>query len=366
MDFSLGTERELLANSLGRYLADKFGSEARLKALASPEGWSRETYDGLVELGAVGAMFAEEVGGYGGSAFDIAVVFAEIGRGLAMGPFLGTLMAGKVLEAAGETAVIEEAVGGEKLLTFAHEPAQGSDGRAAEPVRAEKAGEGYKLTGAKGVVSFADEADLLVVTAGSGAELSTFLVKAGAPGLTVQSYPVVDGGKAGEVLLEDTPAALIGEDGKAAQIVDQAVAAGLVALAWEGYAIMQVLRDKTVEYLRERKQFGIPIGKFQALQHRMGTMALEVEQAHSAAINAAVGLEEGGNAALRAASAAKVTLGKNGSLLAEEAIQMHGGIGMTWEFAVSHYAKRLIMIGHELGDEDYHLERFIELGRDAA
>jgi alkylation response protein AidB-like acyl-CoA dehydrogenase len=366
MDFSLGTERELLANSLGRYLADKFDSEARLKALASPEGWSREVYDGLVQLGAIGALFTEETGGYGGSAFDIGVVFGEIGKGLAIGPFLGTLIAGKVLEAAGDTATIEQVVAGEKILTFAHEPAQGRDGRLAEPVRVEKSGGDFRLSGAKGVVSFAGEADLFVVTAESSSGVSTFLVSSDAPGLTVRSYPVVDGGQAGEVTLKDTPAALIGEEGQAADIVNHAVAAGLVALAWEGVAVMKVLRDRTIDYLRERKQFGIPIGKFQALQHRMGTIALEVEQAYSAAINAAVGFEEGGIAAQRAASSAKVTIGKSGSLVAEEAIQMHGGIGMTWEFAVSHYAKRLIMIGHELGDEDYHLQRFIELGQEAA
>ena len=154
----------------------------------------------------------------------------------------------------------------------------------------------------------------------------------------------------------------MGEAGGAGPVIEAARALGLVALAWEGVAVMEALRDQTLGYLRTRKQFGIAIGKFQALQHRMATVALEVEQARSSAINAADRYQGRRVERERAVSAAKATIGKAGSLVAEEAIQMHGGIGMTWELALSHYAKRLVMIGHELGDEDYHLARYIELG----
>jgi alkylation response protein AidB-like acyl-CoA dehydrogenase len=158
----------------------------------------------------------------------------------------------------------------------------------------------------------------------------------------------------------------VGEIGKAGPVLEQARSLALVALSWEAVAVMDTLRAMTLDHSRTRKQFGIPIGKFQALQHRMATLALEIEQARSAAINAADRYRGDRLERERAASAAKVTIGKVGSLVAEEAIQMHGGIGMTWELALSHYAKRLIMIGHELGDEDFHLARYIELGQEDA
>ena len=173
-----------------------------------------------------------------------------------------------------------------------------------------------------------------------------------------------DGGSAGDVTFAATPATLVGEAGGAGPVIEAARALGLVALAWEGVAVMEALRDQTLDYLRTRKQFGIAIGKFQALQHRMATVALEVEQARSSAINAADRYQGSRVERERAVSAAKATIGQAGSLVAEEAIQMHGGIGMTWELALSHYAKRLVMIGHELGDEDYHLARYIELGHE--
>ena len=165
------------------------------------------------------------------------------------------------------------------------------------------------------------------------------------------------------MLLNGASAALLGKAGGAGPVVEEAIAAGLVGLCWEAVAIMDALKDQTLDYLRTRKQFGIPIGKFQALQHRMATLALEIEQARSSAINAAARFHEGRIARERAVSAAKFTIGRVGTLAAEECIQMHGGIGMTWELPLSHYAKRLVMIGHQLGDEDDHLDRFIALGR---
>lgn len=346
MDFSLGEDRQMLVDSLRRYLADNFDWKTREQVLESPQGWSPQLWKGLAELGVVGALFDADSGGYGGTPFDVGAVFGELGRALAIGPFLPVLMAGRILARSGETGIVEKIIGGESIAVFA------PDGPAVKA-------DGDRLTGTRSVVPFVEAADYLLVPA----ENAVFLVEKGAAGLEVRGYPLVDGGVGGEVTLNGTPARRLAGDG--ADLAEEAVAIGLVALAWEAVAIMDQLRDQTLEYLRTRKQFGIPIGKFQALQHRMATVALEIEQARSAAINAAARFDEGRTERERAVSAAKYSIGHIGSLAAEEAIQMHGGIGMTWELPLSHYAKRLIMIGHELGDEDTHLERYIALGKAA-
>ena len=361
MDFSLGEDRQMLVDTLSRFLAGNFDWKAREAAIASDEGFSRELWNGLAELGVIGSWFGEDAGGYGGSAFDVGATFGELGRALATGPFLGTLMAGKVLEALGDHAALEGMMSGESIVTFAHDPAIGGDGAPLPNVTAKQADGGWTLTGAKGVVEYLGSADKAVVTS----EGSAFLLDLSGDGATVHAYPLVDGGSAGELRLDGAPATLLGKAGQAGDAIEAAIAMGLVAAAWEGVAVMDVLRAMTLDYLRTRKQFGVLIGKFQALQHRMATVSLEIEQARSAAINAAANHDKEPATRDRFASAAKYTLGAVGSLAAEEAIQLHGGIGMTWELPLSHYAKRMIMLGHVLGDEDEHLARFVELGKAA-
>ncbi len=361
MDFSLGEDRQMLVDTLSRYLAGNFDWKAREAAIDSEAGFSRELWNGLAELGVIGSWFSEDAGGYGGTAFDVGATFGELGRALATGPFLGTLMAGRVLEALGDHATLEAMISGESIVTFAHDPAVGGDGTTLPGVSVRQAGGGWTLTGAKGVVEYLGSADKAVVTSDG----SAFLVDLSAKGVTVHDYPLMDGGSAGELRLDDAPATLLGEAGQAGEAIEPAIAMGLVAVAWEGLAVMDVLRAMTLDYLRTRKQFGVPIGKFQALQHRMATVALENEQARSAAINAAANFDKDPATRDRFCSAAKYTLGAVGSLAAEEAIQLHGGIGMTWELPLSHYAKRMVMLGHVLGDEDEHLARFVELGRAA-
>ncbi|MBA15124.1 MAG: pimeloyl-CoA dehydrogenase small subunit [Sphingomonas sp.] len=361
MDFSLGEDRQMLVDSVGRYLADTFDFSAREKAIASPEGWSRDMWNGVAELGVIGAFFSEDAGGYGGSPFDIGAVFGEVGRAIAVGPFLETLMAGRVLAATDRSEELAGVISGETRITFADTAMMGANGSPVAPMHAASDGDGWKLSGGKGVVGYIAGADLIVVSAQTDKGTSLFLVRGDAAGVSIRDYPLVDGGAAGELTLSDTPAELLGGEGAGQALIDEATAAGLTALSWEAVAIMDVLRTQTLEYLRTRKQFGIPIGKFQALQHRMATVALEIEQARSAAINAAAALDKAPNARDTAASAAKYTIGRVGRLATEEAIQLHGGIAMTWELPLSHYAKRLTMIGHLLGDEDEHLSRYIAL-----
>ncbi len=364
MDFSLGQDRQMLVDSLRRLLAAKAPFAARKDGAFEGSGWSRALWQDMADLGAIGAWFDESHGGYGGSPFDIAVVFGEIGRALLTGPYLAALQAGHVLAAAGQTDALAALIAGTSVVTYAEEEADTWFDPAAITTRATPTGAGWVLDGAKTVVAAAGSADRLVVVAQAPQGLTTFLVEAGAPGLTIRDYLLVDGGSAGDIGFAATPAVLIGTAGEAASVIEAARALALVALAWEAVAVMDVLRDHTLDYLRTRKQFGQAIGKFQALQHRMATLALEIEQARSAAINAADRASGPRTTRERAVSAAKVTIGKAGSLVAEEAIQVHGGIGMTWDLALSHYAKRLMMIGHELGDEDHHLARYIALGQD--
>ena len=357
MDFAIGEDRQMLADTMSRFLANNFDWEKRLKVIETDHGFDRAMWNELAELGVLGALFSEDVGGFGGGAFDIGTVFGEVGRAIATGPFLETLMAGRLLAAAGETDALESVIGGERVVTFAHQPGHDAETGKDVDVTATTSGQGWTLEGAKGVVGYLGAADMAVVTATTHDGMKAFLVDLGGEGVSVTDYQLVDGGSGGELHLA-------GAAGKELAGVDAAAiaateAAGVVALAWEGVAIMDQLRDQTLEYMRTRKQFGIPIGKFQALQHRMATLALEIEQARSASINAAANFEKPERD--RFAAAAKYTLGRVGNLAAEEAIQIHGGIGMTWELPLSHYAKRLVMLGHVLGDEDEHLSRYIEL-----
>ncbi len=370
MDFTLGEDRQMLVDMLGRYLSDNYDIGRRAAIIASGDGWSRETWLELAELGIIGALFDEASGGFGGTGFDIGAVFGELGRALVVEPFLGTLLAGHVLAAAGLGEIVGQAIAGSTILAFAHDEPHGDFDPVAIETTARCDGDNWLLTGSKAVVRHAARADLMVVTARSSGKpgdrhgISAFIVARDAPGLSSRAYGLIDGGSASELAFHDTPATLIGAEGAAFNMIEAAIAAGLVALAWEAVAVMDALKTQTLGYLRTRKQFGVPIGSFQALQHRMATLALEIEQAQSAAINAAASLGGDRVTRERAVSAAKYTVGQIGSLATEEAIQLHGGIGMTWELPLSHYAKRLIMIGHQLGDEDYHLNRYVAMGRD--
>lgn len=370
MDFKHSDDRQMLADTLGRYLQQRYPIDVRHRITQSPEGCSAEQWRAMAELGIVGALFPEEAGGFGGTGFDIAVVFEQLGKALTVEPFLGTLMAGRALaRAGGQDELLGEVIAGGRMLAFAQEEPHSHYDLAGVATRAARTGDGWTLIGEKAVVQQAEAADVILVSArisgvpGEEAGIGLFLVERDAPGLTIRGYPLIDGGRGGELRLEGTPARLIVEQGY--PLIEEAVAAAVVALGWEAVGIMDALKAATLEYLRTRKQFGVPIGKFQALQHRMATVALEIEQARSAAINAAAALDGARLERERAVSAAKYTIGAVGTLVAEEAIQMHGGIGMTWELPLAHHAKRLTMIGHQLGDEDHHLARFIALGRAA-
>jgi alkylation response protein AidB-like acyl-CoA dehydrogenase len=346
-----------------------------VSAFPSPRGFSPEIWQELAELGVIGALFSEADGGFGGAGFDIAVVFESLGRGLVVEPFLCAVLAGRAIAAAEGSARkqwIEKIIAGESIAAFAHDEPDAHYTLAHVQTRAEQVGSDWLLSGAKAVVQHGESADVFVVSArNSGAVedeagICLFLVPADAKGVTVRGYPTIDGGRAAELTLQDVklPAdALLGAPGAGFAAIENAVGAGILALCSEALGAMDEAKKATLEYLQTRKQFGQFIGSFQALQHRMANMLLEIEQARSAVINAAAALNAERVVRERALSAAKFSIGRIGTLVAEESIQMHGGIGMTWELPLAHYAKRLIMIDHQLGDEDHHLARYIELGR---
>ncbi|WP_176500036.1 acyl-CoA dehydrogenase family protein [Sphingomonas sp. HMP9] len=359
MNFDHTDDRRMLADTLVRALRDGYPIDTRNAGAYSDAGYDPTVWKQLNELGIVSALFDEAAGGFGGSGFDIMVVFEALGRALVVEPFLGALMAGRALAAGGRhDETLAGIVSGETIAAFAQE-----DG--ATPVTATKSGDGWTLSGTKAVVAQAGAASVFVVVVEQDEPL-VFLVPADAAGMSVRSYNVVEGGGAGDVTFDGVTLgadARVGGEGQGQAIVDAAVGAGLLALSAEALGAMEFVKEATLGYLRDRKQFGVPIGKFQALQHRMATVLLEIEQAQSAVINAASAFDgDDATARDRALAAAKYTIGRTGALVAEESIQLHGGIGMTWEYAVSHYAKRLVMIDHQLGDEDYHLQRYIALG----
>ena len=291
-------------------------------------------------------------------------------------PFLDALMVGSVIARAGSPAQREALdgliAGGITAALAAAEP-DGGYALNAVRTRAERSGDGWVLNGAKAVVAGGEHADLLLVSARTGgaeddeAGISLFLVSAGTAGVAARGYELIDGGRAAELTFENVALgadSLLGEAGAGLALLEHATGRGILALCAEAVGAMDCARDATLEYLRTRRQFGVPIGSFQALQHRMADVLLEIEQARSAVINAAAALDHPDRATReRALSAAKYTIGRIGTLVAEESIQLHGGIGMTWELPLAHYAKRLVMLDHQLGDEDHHLRRYIALGR---
>ncbi len=377
MDFTYNDDRRMLQDTLQKFLRSEYDITVRHAAAAKEEGFSRELWGKFAELGVIGALFTEDDGGFAGKGFDIAVVFEELGRAIVVEPLLATLLAGTALSVAGsdaQKALIGEMVAGEKLIALAlYEPGARYELATVRTV-AEPSGDGYVLTGDKASVYNGDSADLLIIPARtSGAEdsedgISLFLAPADAPGVIRHAFPTIDGMHAAEISLRGVKVgadALIGEKGKGFAAIEKAAGAGVLALCAEALGAMEVCKATTLEHLRTRQQFGRVIGSFQALQHRMADVLIELEQARSAVINAAAAFEGDALKREKALAAAKNLVGRAGKLVAEEAIQMHGGIGVTWELAMSHFAKRVIMIDHQLGDTDYQLERFIALSRAA-
>ena len=349
MNFDLTEDRQMLQDSLRRYLADKYPIEHRNEVAYEAPYHDPAKWSELTELGALYALAPEDKGGMGGTGFDIAVVFEELGRVISPEPVLGALMASRILSHT-EADQTDLLAGTTRMAVGLGEIDAPYDLDSIEAT-AKANGDGYTVSGRKSCVYGGQAADTILVAARLDGKLA--VLKVSAKDADVTSYAMMDGGGAAEALLDATPAELVLAD--AAEAIQDAINAGIVALCAEAVGAMEVLHAMTVEYLGQRKQFGRAIGTFQALQHRAVDMLTEIEQSRSMVIKAAA--ELGGSDASRYCSMAKNLIGRAGRLVAEESIQMHGGIAMTWEYPGSHYAKRIIMIDAQLGDTDYHLAR---------
>jgi alkylation response protein AidB-like acyl-CoA dehydrogenase len=378
MDFELSEEQRQLADSVGRYLNDQYDFERRKKIVHSDTGSSDAVWKQLAELGVLSIPFSEEAGGFGGGAVDMMSAMQAIGAALVVEPVLATVLAGRIIDRAGSAAqraeLLPPVVEGARTLAFAH----GEDGAryrlAHVSATAKKAGDGWVLNGLKRVVVGAPLADLLVVSArtcGSPGEahgISLFVVAANAKGVSTTPYRNIDNQRAADVKLDDVLVradAMLGAEGQGLAAIEEAVDFATALQCAEAVGAMQYANDTTLEYLKTRKQFGQPIGAFQALQHRMVEMFVTTEQARSMSYMVCSKVDTTSDAAERGriASAAKIKIADACRQISQESIQLHGGMGMTEEMKVSHTFRRLTMIAQQFGDADHHLERFAALDR---
>ncbi len=373
MDFSFSEEQTMLADSVQRFVQNDYDFETRRKIVASDEGFSRDNWKTFAELGWLGIPFAEADGGYGGNAVDTMILMEQFGRALVVEPYLATVvLAGRLLAAAGSAEqkrrYLAPIIAGTAQAAFAYAEPRGRFNLADLTTSARGDGDGWLLSGHKAVVLNGPAADFLIVSARTSGQprdadgISLFVVEADADGLRRRDYPTVDGFRASEVYLEDVrvPAgALLGTPGAALTVIEEVIDGGILAVGSEAVGCMEVLYKDTVEYSKQRVQFGQPIGKFQVLQHRMVDMFMEYEQSKSLMYMAAMRLAEGHDAqARKAVSAFKVQVGKSGRFVGQNAVQIHGGMGMTDELHIGHYFKRVTMIDTLFGNVDFHLKRF--------
>tara|TARA_R110002020_G_scaffold309301_2_gene525267 strand:+ start:95736 stop:96890 length:1155 start_codon:yes stop_codon:yes gene_type:complete len=374
MDFNFTEEQTMIRDSLSRLIREQYDFDTRRKVVASKDGWRPEMWAQFAELGLLMAPFSEEDGGLGGGPIDAMVVMEEFGKGLVVEPYLPSVVCGGGFLKRGNDAQKAEYLGGimsgEAIFAFAYAEPRGRYNLADLETTAKKDGSGFVLNGHKAVVIGAPWATHFVVTARTSGDrrdakgVTVFVVAKDAKGVSTRDYPTVDGRRASEVYFENVAVsadAVIGEVDNGLPLVELVTDEAIAALCAEACGAMKVAHAMTVEYSRNRKQFGTAIGKFQVLQHRMVDMFMEHEQSVSMTYMATLKLDEDAVTRKKAASAAKVRIGQGGRYVGQQAIQIHGGMGMTDEMAVGHYFKRLTMIDAEFGNVDHHLKRYTEL-----
>jgi pimeloyl-CoA dehydrogenase small subunit len=372
MDFEYTEEQRLLRESLDRLLGDGYGFDKRKTYLTEPDGYGAAMWRQYAELGLLGLPFAEEHGGFGGGPVDVMIVMEAFGRVLALEPYLATVvLAGTALGHAGSAAqneaVVPQIADGSLRLAVAHGERQARYDLNDVLTTATKTAGGWRLDGAKSVVVHGDSADKLIVSARISGDrhdpdgIGLFLVDAKANGVARRGYKMRDETRAADIALSgvDVPAAdVLGEPGNALPTIERVRQAGIMATCAEAVGTMETMLAMTIEYLKTRVQFGKPIGENQALQHRASEMMISMEQGRSLAMLAAIMVDDA-NAAQRAhdLSTAKVGVGQAARFVSQNAVQLHGGIGMTEEYAVGHYFRRCMVIEHNFGDTGYHLSR---------
>ncbi|WP_460450831.1 acyl-CoA dehydrogenase family protein [Alsobacter sp. SYSU BS001988] len=377
MDFDLTEEQRMLKDSVGRLLADAYDFDARRRIVDSDPGFSPAVWAQFAELGLLGLPFAEEDGGFGGGPVETMILMEAFGRALVVEPYLATVvLAGGLIRHAGsaeqKAAHLPAIAAGELRMAFAHAERQARYDLFDVATTATRDGAGWRLDGQKGLVLHGDGADRLIVsarTAGSPRDrdgIGLFLVDADAPGVSRRGYPTQDGQRAAEIALSGVhvPAvAAIGDPGAALPLIERVTDEAIAALCAEAVGCMEEMQAITVDYLKTRQQFGTTIGSFQALQHRAAEMVVALEQARSMAMFATMTAASPDPAERAAAVAgAKVQIGRSGRFVGQQAIQLHGGVGMTMEYKIGHYFKRMTMIDTLFGDADHHLSRVADAG----
>jgi pimeloyl-CoA dehydrogenase small subunit len=375
MDFEPSDDQRLLLESVSRLLADTYSFAQRKTYLAQPEGWSRDMWAKFAELGLLGLPFAEEYGGFGGGAQEVMLVMQAFGRVLVLEPFLSTVvLAGTAIRTAGtadqKQAILPAIAEGTLKLAFAHGERQARYDLTDVVTTAKRDGSGWVLDGSKTVVSHGDSADKLVVSARTSGDrydadgITLFVIDTGAHGVARRGYVTRDETRAADISLSNvrvSDADVLGDVGKGLAIIEKVVEAGIAATAAETVGAMEAMNEMTLEYSKTRVQFGQPIGSYQVVQHRLADMFMTQEQGRSMAMLATMTVDNE-DAAERAhnMAMAKVGVAQAGRYVSQSAVQMHGGIGMTEEYAVGHYFRRCMVIERLFGDPAYYLQRLAE------
>lgn len=377
MDFDLSEEQRMLKESVDRLLQDHYSFEQRKTYTTAADGWSRELWQQYADLGLLGMPFDSKYGGFGGGPVETMILMEAFGKALVLEPYLATvILFGGCVRIAGtqaqKAALLPKVAEGRLLGAFAHSERNSRYDLADVQTIAKKDGSGWVLDGEKAVVVHGDCADKLIVSGRvSGGQrdkdgIGLFLVDAKTTGVARKGYPTQDSLRAADITLKGVKVAagdVLGEPGKAFPIIERVAQSAIQALSAEAVGGMQEMLDVTVDYLKMRHQFGVPIGSFQALQHRAVDMLVATQQARSMAMFAAMMVDEKDDIERsKAISACKVHIGKSGRYVGQQSIQLHGGIGMTLEYKVGHYFIRSTMIEILFGDTDHHLAALAKAG----
>ncbi|WP_153502594.1 acyl-CoA dehydrogenase family protein [Cumulibacter manganitolerans] len=363
MDLTYTSEQQALRDSLSRYLDRTYTFDQRQELLRSDRPWSGDAWKHFTELGLTALPFDEEAGGIGGTMADIVAVGEILGEYLCVEPYVScVVLAGQALRAATgsdpASRLLEAVIGGEAQVAFAHEEGAGTPAAAHVALTAREGAGGHRLTGRKELVLGAAQASAIVVTArldGAARDpegLALLLVDASAPGISFREYRTIDGRAAASVDLQDVPAQLLAQD--ATEVIEEIIANGIIALAAEAVGAMNALLRQTIEYAATRQQFGVPIGSFQVLAHRMANMKMAYLNARATLLHTTA-LAEAGTVSAVDTAVLKAQVARFGRTIFESAIQLHGGIGTTDELPIGHYAKRILAFEPMFGDPDFHL-----------
>ena len=373
MDFSLSSERQILFDTLTKYLTNEYSIENRNKAALSDLGYSTESWESIRELGVFEALLKPENGGFGGEGIDIITVFEALGYGLVIEPILNSALISSIILSCGSVQhrqLAEDVLNGRARPVFGHFEDFEQYELTSIHTKVDETDTHFTINGTKSSIKHLVGASHVIFSARTSGQINDsngitlFITPLETDGLNIDTFESIDGGRVSDLKFTNARIgkdSLIGTKNDAINILSEVADIGTLAFCAEALGIMSKIKEITLEYLKTRKQFGVIIGKFQTLQHRMTQLLIEIEQTRSAVMNASFWFGRNIEMRKKTLCAAKYTVGRVGKLVAEESIQMHGGMGMTWEYDLGHFAKRLIMINHEFGDDDFHLAQYMKL-----